>query len=231
MWKRFRKLAPNASSKATDAYKSVSKNLPDTKKGRQTRGRGGTSNPEPSYTKRQLQSISSQCMSNKSTCAKYAGATLLAGYVATNFAENTVQQRGCITECLPPNWREHKTSDALPEYYDDSEVSDGEIKCTGGDCEAYCDAKCKAEHPTTVVGAALETVSEVADVIGIPSVRSLTSIIPSEVFLGLAVYALYKFYVAATRKTRQRSFQIQTAQPLYRPNNPFANATAKPVNW
>ena len=135
-----------------------------------------------------------------------------------------------LVPCLPPNWREHKTSDALPEYYDDSEVSDGDIKCTGGDCEAYCEAKCKGEHPATIVGAAVETVSEIGDVIGVPAVRSLTPIIPSEVFLGLAVYALYKFYVATTSKTRQ-TIQIQTAQPLYRPNGSSANATAYyPVN-
>lgn len=132
------------------------------------------------------------CRNNPIKCT--AGMAL-AGYTAVNLAENSQAQQECIAKCLPPNWPAvvESNGEVAPEYYlhdpkpkekepDDEkgnkltigpqkkkEKEHKQPQCTDGtDCEPYCVAACKAEHPTTLLGAAMEGAGEMMDDVIVP---------------------------------------------------------------
>ena len=141
--------------------------------------------------------------------AKCSAGVALAGYTAVNMTENSVAQQSCIAECLPPNWPQvvESNGDIEPEYFDEEtrlvDGGDGERQpqCTDGtDCEAYCVSSCKAKHPTTVVGAAVEGAGEIMDDIITPVVEKVFGFsmdgIGGGMLIGVRVVALVVGFVA-----------------------------------
>ena len=122
--------------------------------------------------------------------AKCTAAVLLAGYTAVNLGENSLAQQACISECLPPNWPAvvESNSSIVPEYFVDNPNPETQPQCTEGiDCETYCVATCQANHPTTVLGAALEGAGEIIDDLFLPFVEDVLGIPISEMGAGVMV--------------------------------------------
>ena len=103
----------------------------------------------------------------------------LAGYTAVNLAENSQAQQECITKCLPPNWPAAIDSEGTiePLYFAEDprppvpgrKEEHTQPQCTEGtDCEPYCVAACRAEHPTTLLDAAMDGVGEMMDGVIVP---------------------------------------------------------------
>ena len=116
------------------------------------------------------------CRNNPVRCT---AAMALAGYTAVNLAENSQAQQECITKCLPPNWPAAIDSEGTiePLYFAEDprppvpgkKEEHKQPQCTEGtDCEPYCVAACKAEHPTTLLGAAMEGAGEMVDDLIVP---------------------------------------------------------------
>lgn len=147
-----------------------------------------------------MKRMGKMCRKNPVKCT--AGMAL-AGYTAVNLAENSQAQQECIAKCLPPNWPAVVESNGgiAPEYYlhdpkptekeptdeNGNKLSIGPQKkkekehkqpqCTDGtDCEPYCVAACKAEHPTTLLGAAIEGAGEMMDDVIVPIAEDVLGI-------------------------------------------------------
>jgi hypothetical protein len=174
--------------------KSVSKGSDSLTKGTKRRARNAGDWIATS-SKSGMKRMGMMCLNNPAKCT---AAMALAGYTAVNLAENSQAQQECITKCLPPNWPAvvEARGEIAPEYFmhdpkpNDNDSTDDtgnalsigqqtktgtehkQPQCTNGtDCEPYCIAACKAEHPTTVLGAAVEGVGEIMDDIIVPIVE------------------------------------------------------------
>jgi hypothetical protein len=175
--------AADAAKRAgNSAKKSVSKGADSLTKGvkRQARDAGEWISKS---SKTGMKRMGKMCRKSPVKCTT---AMALAGYTAVNFAENSQAQQECISKCLPPNWPAvvEARGDIAPEYFlhdpkpNDNESTDEtgtehkQPQCTNGTkCEPYCVAACKAEHPTTVLGAAVEGVGKIMDDIIVPIVE------------------------------------------------------------
>lgn len=175
--------AADSAKRTGNAFKkSVSKGSDSLTTGakRQARGAGDWI---ATSSKSGMKRMGRMCRNNPAKCT---AAMALAGYTAVNLAENSQAQQECITKCLPPNWPAVVEADGeiAPEYFlhdpkpNDNESTDEtgtehkQPQCTNGtDCEPYCVAACKAEHPTTLLGAAIEGVGEIMDDIIVPVVE------------------------------------------------------------
>jgi len=107
-----------------------------------------------------------KCRENPAKCTVLVAA---AAYTAHTFVENSVQQRECITDCLPENWAGVVDHGENPEFYDSDDDTDEQPKCTSdmNTCESMCQSRCEKLHPKTLGGTMKEGVGElVADVAG-----------------------------------------------------------------
>lgn len=176
-----------------------------------------------------MKRMGKMCRANPAKCS--AG-MLLAGYTAVNLAENSQAQQECIARCLPPNWPVVVDSDGAiaPEYHlhdpkheeepteqQDNRLSIGpqqkkdktpkQPQCTDGtDCEPYCIAACKAEHPTTIIGAAMEGAGEIMDGIIVPIAEDVFGIPITDIgggFMGGIRIAVFLVGVLAVYKVVQ----------------------------
>ena len=135
-------------------------------------------------SKTRLRKMGKMCADNAVMCS--AGVAL-AGYTAVNMVDNSKEQQKCIAKCLPPNWPQVVSSDGdvEPQYFEDalkpSSPDDpdehSQPQCTEGkDCESFCIDACKAEHPTTLIGSALEGAGELVDDVVVPFVEDVIGI-------------------------------------------------------
>lgn len=140
-------------------------------------------------TRKQLAALGEACMEKPKKCAAMGAGVALAGYTAYTMYDNSNEQRECISKCLPPNWMEVVNNDESPEYFDKDEIRiDDDVvqpQCSASigmeNCEEYCQSFCEAEHPTTVIGAAMEATGSVID----------DAIVPfAEDVLGLPITAM-----------------------------------------
>ena len=178
------KMASSASDAAGSATKSIKKTassgMESLTKGakRQARNAGGWIYES---SKTGMQRMGKMCRDNPVKCT---AAMALAGYTASNFVENSRAQQGCIAKCLPSNWPAVVDGDGAvePNYFDEDpkphvpgdNKDEAQPQCTAGtDCEPYCKAACKEEHPTTLLGAALEGAEEIMDDAIVPFVEDV----------------------------------------------------------
>ena len=188
------------------------------------------------------------CYKNPVKCT---AAMALAGYTAYNMAENSIDQQACITKCLPPNWPQvvDSNGETPPEYFSedpaplDDENAPAQPQCTEGtDCEPYCVARCQEEHPTTLVGAALEGAGEMMDDLIVPFVEDVLGIPITDLGNGalwgirigvsaLGMFVLFKVLGllglwggrgsgSSTGSTIQPSMRDHERRPLYYPPHP-----------
>ena len=119
-------------------------------------------------SKTALKKAGAKCRKEPKKCAAVAAGVALAGYTAYKFAENSKEQQICITNCLPESWAQYQYGNVSEvTYFQEAMVQDEkgnpQPQCTGGDCEAFCQTECKKLHPTTVIGAAKEALTDVMD--------------------------------------------------------------------
>lgn len=180
-------VARRGANRASDAAKragrsvqlSVSRGADSLTRGvkRQTRDAGEwISNSSRSGMKR----MGTLCRRNPIKCTT---GMALAGYTAVNFAENSQAQQECLAGCLPPNWPAvvESNGDVAPEYFlhdpKPERRKHRQPQCTDGtDCEPYCVAACRAEHPTTILGAAMEGAGEMMDDVIVPFAEDVLGI-------------------------------------------------------
>jgi len=142
-----------------------------------------------------MKRMGKKCLNNPVKCTT---AMALAGYTAVNLVENSKAQQECITKCLPLNWPAvvESNGEIAPEYFvhDPKPVStgsqeneeNGQPQCMDGtDCEPYCIAACKAEHPTTLLGAAMEGAGEMMDDVIVPFAEDVLGLPISDLGGGL----------------------------------------------
>lgn len=154
-----------------------------------------------------IRRVGSKCADNPMKCTALVTA---AGYTAFTLVENWGEQTDCVQRCVPPNWQEvvDSNGNVAPEYFGvtPSPDADDQPQCIEGmDCEQFCVAKCKAEHPTTLFGAATEGVGEMMDDmkdfaqegLGIPVDGIVTGLTWTVglVILGVVLYVLRRAYV------------------------------------
>lgn len=139
-------------------------------------------------SKTALKAAGAACYSNPKKCAAVTAGVALAGYTAYKFQENSKEQQICITNCLPEEWGQFQYGNVSGvTYFEESEVinEEGEVQpqCTSGDCETFCKTKCEELHPTTVLGAAKEAITDVMDKALVPFLED---------FIGLPVTSMSK---------------------------------------
>jgi hypothetical protein len=111
-----------------------------------------------------LRKMGKACKQNPGKCAAAGAGVGLAAYAADTFFENSEEQRKCITQCLPVNWDRHQNEGEAPEYHTSNDDSESP-RCTEGDCDTYCQARCEALHPTSPGGVLGETIKGVTGAI------------------------------------------------------------------
>lgn len=202
------KAADAAKRAGKSAKKSISKGADSLTQGakRQARDAGEWISKS---SKSGMKRMGKLCRNNPVKCT--AGMAL-AGYTAVNLAENSQAQQECIAKCLPPNWPAvvESNGEVAPEYYlhdpkpkgvepvdeKGNKLSMGSQKkkedehkqpqCTDGtDCEPYCVAACKAEHPTTLLGAAMEGAGEMMDDVIVPFAEDVLGIPVTDIGRGM----------------------------------------------
>lgn len=137
-------------------------------------------------SKTALKKAGAKCKKEPKKCAAVAAGVALAGYTAHKFAENSKEQQICITNCLPEAWAQHQYGNiAEVTYFQEAMIQDENGKpqpqCTVGDCETFCQTECKKLHPTTVIGAAKEALTDVMDKALVPFLED---------FVGLSITGL-----------------------------------------
>ena len=146
----------------------------------------GSAAEAASGNKTLLRSAGEACQKKPKKCAAVAAGVALAGYTAYKFVENTKEQQECITNCLPEEWAQVQYGNAqgvtyFTEAQVENEKGEPQPQCTGGDCETFCKTECEKLHPTTVIGAASEALSDVVDKALVPFLED---------FIGLPITSL-----------------------------------------
>ena len=184
--KKITKSASNKADEVIDSTKTITKN------------------------KTVMRRMGEACANNPLKCT--AGMAL-AGYTAVNLVENSRDQQECIVGCLPANWPVvvDSNGEVEPDYFpeDPKPPTDGVDEHTqpqcmeGTDCETYCVAACKAEHPTTVLGAAMEGATELFDDVILPVVEDVLGIpignLGGGVLWGIRIAALVIGFLVVTK--------------------------------
>lgn len=128
------------------------------------------------------------CRSNPKSCARRAGASILVGYVGYKFYGNSKDQQACISKCITPDYAKYKQGiesyDASKMYYDDEFVTDADGKkraqCTrdkGDKCEEFCKEECKKLHPSNLLTAITDTMSDIGSFTGLDKMGSIVKTI------------------------------------------------------
>lgn len=137
-------------------------------------------------SKTALKKAGVKCRKEPKKCAAVAAGVALAGYTAHKFAENSKEQQICITNCLPESWAQYQYGNVSEVTYFEKDMVEDEngkpqSQCTGGDCEEFCQTECKKLHPTTVIGAGKEALTDIIDKALVPFLED---------FVGLPVTSL-----------------------------------------
>lgn len=137
-------------------------------------------------SKTALKMAGEKCYKEPKKCAAVAAGVALAGYTAYKFAENSKEQQICITNCLPESWAQYQYGNVSEVSYFEEDMTEDENgnpqpQCTSGDCETFCEAECKKLHPTTVIGAAKEALTDVMDKALVPFLED---------FIGLPITSM-----------------------------------------